>query len=271
MQNNLNYGQHFLKSEKVLNELINTANITKNENILEIGGGLGIVTKELTKKAKSVTVVEIDETLKQALTKIEKECKNVKIIYQNALLFNFKQFKKIVTSLPYNIIEPFIKKCVKEKVEDITMLIGDSYALSLKENLQNLSSATYLQLLTLTFFDCELICFVEKECFSPPPRTGSYIVKLVRKDVQKLDDLHFILQEMFLQQDKKIKNALIESFIRLKGKKYNENLTQKQSKSIINSLSLSNQILDSYLTKLNNTEITEFFVSIKKNLENSLN
>lgn len=257
MKHNLDLGQHFLINNDIINIMIDSANLNSQEIVLEIGAGNGILTKELAKKCKQVQVVEIDTRLKTFLDPIASKYTNIKITYDNALDFDFTNIKKIVTSLPYNIIEPFIHKCIRENVEFILMLIGDKYALSLIDNSQH----TYLQTLTQTYFSCELIEFVGNENFNPKPKTGSYIVRLIRKT--NFNDIDFFFSEMFSQGDKKIKNAIIESIIRLANKHLNI-CTQKQARTILDKCTLSEKILNAQMSNLNNDEFSNLYFTIIK-------
>ena len=256
MQHNLNLGQHFLINDEIVELMLTSANLEKSENVLEIGAGNGVLTKELAKRCNLVDVVEIDERLKEFLNPIEKANSNIKITYANALDYDFSKYKKIVTSLPYNIVEPFIHKCIKQEVEFIVMLIGDKYALSLVNN----ENRTYLQTLTQTYFDCELIKYVSNENFNPKPKTGSYIVRLTRKN--NLNDLDYFFNEIFSQGDKKIKNALIESLIRL-ASKHSNICTQRQAKECIGTLNLSEEILNAQMSNLINNNFSLLYSKIE--------
>lgn len=262
MENNLLLGQHFLINEKVLDELIKLSAITKTDNILEIGAGNGIVSKRIAPLCNHLDIVEIDTNLKKYLNDLPKVYKNVSIIYQNALNYNFSNYNKIITSLPYNILEPFLYKCIKYKVPYIVMLIGDKYALSL-QNFGKTNSINFIQLLSKTFFNCHIGSFVDKNSFNPPPRTGSYIVKLEAKTI--FSDLEFVVAEIFKQSDKKIKTSLKESLIRLYASKNNV-LTQKQAKVIIENMNIDENVLNCFLSNLTNEQLCVLYNKIKAHM-----
>lgn len=260
MNNNLDYGQHFLINNEVIKKMISYANILNNETILEIGGGNGILSEKIAPLCKNLDIIEIDENLKIYLDNIEKRFTNAKVYYNNALNISFKNYKKIITSLPYNILEPFLKKCVHDNVEFILMLIGDKYALSLK-NFYKDEKNTYTQLLTHAFYNIEILDFVPKQDFNPPPRTGSYIVKLIRRSEKEYCFSTFILKELFSQEDKKIKNALMEALIRFNTFQ-NAVLTKKQAKAIIEQMNIDASILDAHMSNLSNEKITQLYKAI---------
>lgn len=259
MQNDLNLGQHFLINNDIINNMITLSDITKDDYILEIGAGLGVLSKRIAPLCKNLQIVEIDTRLKPYLNAIASNFDNLKIEYTNALKYDFSSFNKIITSLPYNILEPFIFKCVKQKVDYIVMLIGDKYALGLKDN----NEQTITHYLTKTFFDCYVCDYVSKDCFDPPPRTASYIVKLIRK--KELNNFDYIMAEIFMQSDKKIKTALKESIIRLHSK-LNKTKTQKQAKQIIEQLNINENVLESFFSNLTNEQFSTLYKTIKANM-----
>lgn len=263
MKNNLLLGQHFLVCDKVVQEMIDLSEINKNDKILEIGAGNGVVSKKIAPLCKSLQIVEIDINLKPYLDEVVSRFSNVQVEYNNALKYDFSHFDKIITSLPYNILEPFLFKCIKQKTKLIVMLIGDKYALSLKdENFNN--NITITQLLTKTFFNCTVSSFVSKNCFEPKPRTGSFIVKLTKKD--SLSSLDFIIAEIFMQSDKKIKTALKEAIIRY-NLTQNKIKTQKQAKQIIDNMNIHENVLNVYFSNATNQQMRILYNAIKNNLK----
>lgn len=255
MIHKLELGQHFLQNAQTLDLMLSHANIQKNEHILEIGAGEGVLSEKLATLCDTLQIIEIDSSLKELLSIKLGKYKNTHIIYQNALQCDFKPYDKIITSLPYNILEPFLHKCIQDKVPFILMLIGDKYALSLRD-FEISEKYNYVQLLSYAFFDFEVHEFVPRTHFNPPPKTGSFIVSLTKTQTQDLQ--RKILQELFLQTNKKLKNALIQSVINV------IDCTQRQSKAIIQSFNLSEDILDSKLPNLNNSQINILYKKIKK-------
>jgi len=122
-------GQNFLKNPKVVQDLVNAANITKNDTVLEIGAGIGVVTKEIAKQADRVIAVEFDRDLIPVLQENLKNFNNIQIVNQNILDFRFTDYQpkapafgragelritKIVGSIPYQITSPLIHKLIQE-------------------------------------------------------------------------------------------------------------------------------------------------------------
>src|SRR3989344_2026105 len=90
--------QHILIDNKILEKEIEISDITKKDNIIEIGAGPGNLTIELAKKANKVLAFEIDEKFKENLDNLKI---NIEIIYGNALNYSWKGYNKIVSNIPY--------------------------------------------------------------------------------------------------------------------------------------------------------------------------
>ncbi len=234
--------QHFLVDDNIINKFISICNLKKDDVVVEIGPGIGTLTKIIASKVNDLTVIEKDTRLKEYLDKIN----NIKIIYGSVLDIKIPKCDKIITSLPYSIIEPFIYKLVNTDFREVYMIMGSNYIESvLSKEISNLS------LLTNTFFDVEKYFDVKPNSFNPAPRTLSGVVKITKKKDFKKIDLFF--KNMYLLDDKKIKNALMESFILING------LTKRESKSIVNSLGLSEPLLNNKFNLISNDELKELY------------
>lgn len=232
----MQYDQHFLENEEIIKKTIESSKIKKEDIVLEIGPGKGILTKELAKKAKKVIAIEIDEELKQYLNELPK---NVEVIYSNALEeINKIEFDKLIANIPYTISEPLLRKLVKLDFELAVLLISKRFY-NLITNLEERK----LHALTNLFFDVEKICEVSKEDFSPQPNVESVLIKLTKKKIENK-----LLAEIFLQDDKKLKNALIYAFVRA------ENLTKKQAKEKIERLGIPERLLERNVDYLSNNQ-----------------
>lgn len=259
--NLISYGQHYLQDKNILNCMINYSNLNITDVVLEIGAGDGRITKELAKRAKKVFSYEIDTRTKPILLGINKTFKNIEFIFENFLNAKFLEFNKIVASLPYQITEPFIHKIARLEFDSATLLVGKTFAKSLLTD----KEVNCLSLFTKAYFNYEYLCDVAPECFNPPPKTYSAIIKLTPKEKKQLinDRALFVIRELYEQRDKKISNALREALIRyesLNGKV----LTKRQSKNIISEL-FGNITLDCYLDQSSNDLIKTIYEKINLN------
>ena len=205
--------QHFLIDEKVVSKIVEVSELKSKDVVLEIGFGNGMLTKELCKKCK-VVAVELDEKLKINLD----DCK---IVYGDILkIFDKLEFNKVVSNIPYYISEPLFKKMLKLDFELAVLLVGKNFYDVL------LDKSSKWNLVCGLFFDVKKILDVPKEAFDPKPRTESVVLKFKKRD-KKLSKEEEIIKEFVLQDDKKVKNALVYSLVRVKG------LTKKEAKDIV--------------------------------------
>ena len=125
--NDSNYfDQHFLIDNEIIMTFIKSAKLNKKDIVVEIGPGKGNISKLIANRVKKLYCIELDCRLKPYLSKLEKQFKNVEIIYDNALTVNLPICNKIVTSVPYSIIEPLINKLIHYHI-DIYMIMGKKY------------------------------------------------------------------------------------------------------------------------------------------------
>lgn len=247
------FDQHFLIDRKVIKTFIDNANISGNDVIVEIGPGKGNITELLAKRAKKVYSIELDRRLKPFLDVLEEKYSNLKIIYGNVLDMELPKCNKIVTSLPYSIIEPFINKVKDINCDEIVMIIGNNFANNVVNN-----KITRLSLLTNCYFKANKIMDILPESFSPQPRTLSSIIVLKPLSVQEISSFDLLIYRfMFYYKDKKVKNALLESLIKVYLLEYNNIITKRVSKSIIEKLNISDSIMNKTFETCSNIELVE--------------
>ena len=238
--NIINYNQHFLIDQNIINKYLKLLNIKPNDVVVEIGAGKGVLTNYLKDVAKKLYVIEIDKRLKEYLDKID----NITVIYDNVLNVDIPSCDKIVTSLPYNIIEPFTKKLINTNFKELYMLIGSNYVDDVLNN-----NINKLSIITNSYFNLTKLLEVLPSSFDIPPHTLSYVVKIEKKDFNSLSDIYKIYNLLYYYKDKKIKNSLKESLIKI------NNLTQKEAKKIISNLNIPESILETKFEIISNEEL----------------
>ena len=243
------FDQHFLVDKEIINKFIFEANLSKDDIIVEVGPGKGTISELIAPKVKKLYLIEIDRRLEKFLNKIKSKHKNIEIIYENVLDTYIPKCNKIVTSLPYSIIEPFINKIIKCDFNEILMITGNNYAKNVIEKKIN-----KLSLLTNCFFKTQKIIDIVPESFNPKPRVLSSMLKLIPISEKDLNNELILFRNLYFYSDKKLKNALVESFIRLYYL-HNKNLTQKEAKQILNIISLDNRVLDKKFSEISNDEL----------------
>ncbi len=213
-------GQNFLVSENILKKIIDTADIGKNDEIIEVGPGLGVLTKELLKKAKKVTSIELDETLIPVLNKNLGENKKLKILHMDALKFEPpKDPYKVVANIPYVITSPLIRHFLQRdfRPKDLTLLVQYEVA----EKITALEpKMTLLSLMTALFGEAKLVKKVPSGCFFPEPKVDSAILKISvydkghEKYLKTADAIKIIkiAKAAFSGRRKKMKNTIPKEY-----------------------------------------------------------
>ncbi|HEX9664537.1 MAG TPA: 16S rRNA (adenine(1518)-N(6)/adenine(1519)-N(6))-dimethyltransferase RsmA [Patescibacteria group bacterium] len=182
-------GQNFLIDQNVLNKIIQAADLKKSDLVLEIGAGLGILTKELGERAKSVLTVEIDSRLIKALSETIGDYKNIIIIKEDVLSKEFYQiFKKwlakhsagsykIVANLPYNITSAVLRYFLEADLKPTEMILMVQKEVA--ERITAKPGQMSLLAVSVQFYgQPEIIDYVSKNSFWPSPKVDSAIIKL---------------------------------------------------------------------------------------------
>jgi len=232
------HDQHFLINKEVLSASIKAAELKKEDQVLEIGPGKGILTQELAKKCKKVIAIEIDESLKEDLACLPK---NVDVLFGNALeLMDYQPFNKIVANISFSISEPLFKKLLKTKFDLAVLLTGESFYQLLREE-SKWSIAAKL------YFEVEKVLDVPRDAFDPRPRVDSVLIKITPRSAP-LTKKEMVLKELFSQNDKKLKNALMFALMRV------FNLTKNQAKDKIEDLKIYTELQNKRIDHLSNVQ-----------------
>ena len=220
-------GQNFLINPDVIGDIIDFANITKEDTVLEIGPGVGFVTEQLVKHAKKVIAVELDE---EAIKELEKlDCDNLEIIHNDILKTDISALSedsvKVVANIPYYITSPIIAHLLGEiddlnnknrnKIKDIILMVQEEVARRIVAT-EKSQSKQYglLTILSQFWADCEIIRLVGRKSFYPAPKVNSALVslKVRQKPLLDLKDYSFfrrVIESAFSQRRKTLKNCLV--------------------------------------------------------------
>ncbi|MBD2452059.1 16S rRNA (adenine(1518)-N(6)/adenine(1519)-N(6))-dimethyltransferase RsmA [Nostoc sp. FACHB-152] len=206
------FAQHWLKSEKALNAIVQAAECSTNDRILEIGPGTGILTRRLLPLVQALVAVEIDRDLCKLLVKELGSKENFLLLQGDFLELdlavnltafpNFQNSNKVVANIPYNITGPIIEKLLgtianpnPTPFDSIVLLIQKEVAERLYAKA---GSKTFgaLSVRVQYLAECELICTVPAGAFNPPPKVDSAVVRLrprqleiLANDPRKLENL----------------------------------------------------------------------------------
>lgn len=217
------FGQNFLIDTHVLDKIIEKANITKEDFVLEIGPGIGTMTQYLCEEAGEVAAVEIDSNLIPILKDTLSEYSNIEIIHGDilkadigALAREKNQGKpiKVVANLPYYITTPIIMGLFESHVpiDSITVMVQKEVA----ERMQASPGTKDYGALTLAvgyYAKPEIVANVPPNCFMPRPKVGSAVIRLKRHEhpiVQVEDEklMFDLIRASFNQRRKTLVNGL---------------------------------------------------------------
>lgn len=207
----IKYSQNFLVNARIADYIVNSIELTKDDIILEIGPGRGILTERLVSKYK-VIAVEIDEELCEFLSeKFAKEisAKNLVLLCGDASKINFPKFTKVVANIPYHISSPLIFKILDYEFKEAVIMVQREFA---ERMVAKQGSKKYGRLSVMIYYHghAELLRIVKRGNFRPIPKVDSAIVKII-KDPRFCADrklLERIVRKLFEQRRKKIKNVL---------------------------------------------------------------
>jgi len=225
---NKSLGQNFLINDEVVQGIVDKAEISKDDLVIEIGPGLGTLTKELLEKAGKVIAIELDRRMIEILTDRFNLYNNFELINEDVLKVDLNKLiqenlnsglksAKIVANLPYYITTPIIMKLLEEnlKIESITVMIQKEVADRLIEvpGGRNTGAITY----AINYHSiAEEALKVMQNSFIPEPAVESKVIKLtIRKEkavkVNNEDLMFKIIKYAFMQRRKTFVNALEKS------------------------------------------------------------
>lgn len=206
-------GQNFLVDNEALESIVKAANISSEEEIIEIGPGLGVLTQQLAKRAKKVTSIELDKSLFPVLEETLAEFNNTEVIHQDALRFTPPSTPyKVVANIPYNITSPLINHFLQaeNKPTSITFLVQKEVA---EKVCKKEPDHTVLSLQVYLFGTPKIIANVKAESFLPPPKVDSAILHIDLENKMPTEEALQILnlaKRAFRQRRKKLSNTLPE-------------------------------------------------------------
>ena len=194
-------GQHFLKSKNIAQKIVDSAQITPKDTILEIGTWPGILTPLLCGVAKSVTTIEADESLySDAILQFSK-IPNLEIMYGDGFGYDV-DFSIFVSNLPYSESKHAIEWLAQKKFKRAVIMVQQEFADKLVAKGRNIHA---ISVIASHCFDVEKIIKVGKNNFSPPPKVDSVVLRLTPKR-QIAQGLIDSVEKLFSQRRKTISN-----------------------------------------------------------------
>ena len=222
--------QHFLKDREIAESAVSLCNIKKDDIVVEIGPGNGELTKFIPECR--LTLIEKDKRLAGRLKD------RYKVIIGNGVDEIKKiEFDYLISSVPYSICEPLIRELFLHRFKKAVLILPRYFI----DNFDTKDSS--LSFLAKEFLDIKIVMGIKRDNFQPRPRVDSYLVEITPKKSGG------ILRKIYLQHDKKVKNALREAIVEVKSK------TKKQANEIIDAMKITENTLNKNVRMLSFHEL----------------
>lgn len=265
---NKSLGQNFLIDENVINKIVECSEIGKDDFVIEIGPGLGTLTKELLERAGEVVCVELDKKMITILKDRFLLYKNFELINNDILKIDLKKlieekkskgFKdvKVVANLPYYITTPIIMKLLEEKLDlkSITVMIQKEVA----DRLVAIPGDKKTGAITYSVYyyaEGKKVLEVPRNSFTPEPEVTSEVIKLnIRQKppikVERPDVMFRIIKCAFMQKRKTLLNALVNTKVFI---------NKGEGQSILKKLNLNENIRAENLSIQDFANITKYIL-----------
>lgn len=216
-------GQNFLVDQNIIDKIISSLKLQKDETVVEIGAGRGALTTKLVERAGKVLAIEIDRELIPGLRVMFLNDENFHLIEQDALEINFQNLlvlqspprnTKLVANLPYYISTAILQHLIQYRNSFSEMIL-----MLQKEVVERITAETgnkergFLTVLIEAYFDTQKLFDVPSDAFRPIPKVESCVMRLITKNdikLNKFDEKLFreIISLGFMQKRKTIQNNL---------------------------------------------------------------
>ena len=206
-------GQNFTVDEEIFERLSEHVSLSEEDVALDIGAGLGFLTRFLAERCSQVLAVESDPNLVRILHERLADLGNVNVIQGNILKLDVSGFNKIVSIPPYQISSRLMLWLFGKHLDSAVMVFQKEFANRL---VASVGSEDYGWLTVLSYFylECELFEEVPRTSFFPQPEIDSTIVRLLPRreppfDVSNRDSFTKLIRSLFTQRNRKVRNAAL--------------------------------------------------------------
>ena len=210
-------GQNFLIDTSIVDRIIKSVDVKDNEKILEVGPGIGYLTKELKSFNSDLTCFEIDLDTKKYLDKLVDD--KTKVIYKDFMQVDLNEYYNkddkihVIANIPYYITTPIIEKIIDSNLNilDMTLMVQKEVADRLSSKPKS-SDYGYITVYLNYYFEVNKLFNVDKSCFNPAPKVDSAIIQLKKKDKVKVNEEVFfkLIKDSFKLKRKNLRNNLRE-------------------------------------------------------------
>ncbi len=225
-------GQNFLTASWVPERIVESAELDKDTAVLEIGPGIGCLTRELSLRAGKVISIELDKTLKDVLKESLSDCDNVELVFGDALKTDLEKLVRekfgglratVCANLPYNVTSPLLMKILETEIFDsVTVMIQKEVAERICA-LPNTPDYGAFTVFCQWYTKPSLLFQVPPSCFIPQPKVTSAVIRMKKRTCPPVkvnnEALMFrIVRAAFNQRRKTLVNAVSSGLGSDKGK-----------------------------------------------------
>ncbi|MBI1973674.1 16S rRNA methyltransferase [Candidatus Micrarchaeota archaeon] len=198
--------QYFIIDEGVLRRAVQYAHITGNETVLEVGTGLGFLTRELAKTGARVITLEKDLRLKPILEKELAGLSNVEVHWQDAVKERWPGFDRLVANWPYSASAPLTFKLLDYTFKKAVVFYQKEFGKKLVS--REMGEFGRISIMAQYYFDVRLEEIVPRGAFYPHPATDACIVSLVPRGVPRDREFETFVREVWRHSNKDVRNAV---------------------------------------------------------------
>jgi len=245
----------------LLKKMIDLAEIKKTEIVLEVGAGCGSITEFLARRAKKVYAIEKSRKFLPILKDKLKRYQNVHVVVGDATKIKFPRFDKIVSNLPYSTCEALIHKLIRYDFRAAVFIVPMSFARTIVANPQD-PGYSKLSMKMSFFYNAQVEEIIQPNAYIPTQKAYTALLRMT--PITRSDLKTCIFQGLFLQTDKKMKNALRKALIDSYRSVLEKGLTKREAKKIIDSYSIDPRLLEIKVARLSLEEIREIFDRISE-------
>ena len=255
-------GQNFLIDPTVCPKMAENS-CNENTGVLEIGPGVGVLTRELSKRAKKVVAIELDERLKKILPKTLGDLENVEVIFGDAMKLDIRKIIEehltgcesvsVCANLPYYITSPIIMMLLESKlpITSITVMVQKEAAERLCAEVGSRDSGAVTVAVTY-YAEKEILFTVDRDSFMPPPNVDSAVIKLnIRPEppIKVSDEKRFFsfVKSAFAQRRKTLVNTVCNT----------QNIPKTKLRNILATLGIKETVRGEELTMEELAQISE--------------
>lgn len=263
------FDQHFLIEKNIVQKIVSSCEFTKEDIVVEIGPGKGILTEEIVPRVRNIFLVEIDKGLTDLLKNKFKDyidTRKMEIINTDFLEFDLNTINlstgeklKIIGNIPYSITTPIIKKIFEFNNWEMTILMMQKEVADRILSKPGYKSFSRLTLWTNFYSKIFPVCKVNKNCFRPVPEVDSYVIKFLPNNefnnLKIKDELFKIITLAFLQRRKMLLNSL----------SYGLKISKEEIKKVIINSGINPDTRPEMLGLEQFIKLTEILVKFKSN------